>query len=203
MNELMSTFDFVQDYSLENEVAILSPLNKKNIKELVGISEEAEIWTFFLEKGHGEEQLNNYCHKALANRVVEKEYPFIIYDKRKNKYAGMTRLYDFNRELQGIKVGHTFLGKDFWSTQLNQHCKFLLFEFIFDQLGLERVGFGVHGQNTRSIKALKNIGCVQEGRLRNFLPMLSEEGRVDLFLFSLLSIEWKSSVKAMLQRKLK
>ena len=196
-------FDFSLEYIFENDVVKLSPLRKEHVEALVDISNDDEIWTYFLETGQGKKELKTYIQTAIQNRQLHQEYSFVIFDKFKNKYAGMTRLYDLNPELGTVKMGHTWLGKDFWGTRLNKYCKFLLFEFVFENLGFERIGFGVHGENLRSINALKSIGCQQEGVLRNFLHSVSEKKRVDLLLFSLLKSEWNENVKIILAKKLR
>jgi len=68
---------------------------------------------------------------------------------------------------------------------------------------VERIGFGVHGENLRSVAALKKVGCKQEGVLRSFLPTINDESRTDLLLFSVLKNEWFNITKAELYRKLK
>lgn len=198
----MHQFDFSKEYILENEVARLSPLNLQHIDELISASEDEDVWTYFLDKGKGKEKIKAYCTGAIQKRFVNKEYPFVIYDKRINKYAGMTRLYDFHNTLAVIKMGHTWIGKDYWGTNLNKHCKYLLFEFIFEDLDLERIGFGIHGQNQRSLHALQSVGCEKEGVLRNFLPSLTDESRVDLMLYCLLKKDWYTRVKELLKGKL-
>ena len=195
-------FDFKSDYYFENDVVRIVPLELMHISELIIIAEDEEVWTYFLERGIGKEDLTNYCNLAIQNRDQAMEYPFAIFDKRINEYAGMTRLYDYNFDLGVIKMGHTWLGKKFWGTALNLNCKYLIFQFIFEKLNLERVGFGIHGQNLRSVAAIKKMGCEQEGVLKNFLPSLFDDGRVDLLLFSLLKINWKNEVKDGLIRKL-
>lgn len=194
--------DFSKDYILENEAVKLIPLNVIHINDLIGISSEKEVWTYFLDKGLGQEKLSKYCLSAIRKRQQKEEYPFVIFDKRVSKYAGMTRMYNYDRQIGVIKVGHTWLGKAFWGTQLNKHCKFLMFEFIFEIINAERIGFGVHAQNARSINALLSIGCEQEGVLRNFLPSLDNNNRIDLLLFSIIKPDWLSNVKKMMQEEL-
>lgn len=203
MNNGFHHFDFLEDYILENEHVKISPLQHDHIEKLLSVANDIEVWQYFLEQGKGEHALNEYCSKAIEKRSIKKEYPFVIFDKRINEYAGMTRLYDLHEELGIVKVGHTWIGKAFWGTKLNKQCKFLLFEFIFEYLGLERIGFGVHGRNLRSIIALKSIGCMQEGLLRGYLPNPIENERIDLLLFSILKRDWDSEVKKMLKDKLK
>lgn len=194
--------DFSKDYILENESIKLIPLSEIHINYLIGISSEKEIWTYFLDKGLGKEKIVNYCLSAIRRRRQKEEYPFVIFDKRVNKYAGMTRMYNYDNQIGVIKIGHTWLGKEFWGTQLNKHCKFLMFDFIFENINAERIGFGVHAQNARSINALLSIGCEQEGVLRNFLPSFDNDNRIDLLLFSIIKQDWHTKVKAMLQEKL-
>jgi RimJ/RimL family protein N-acetyltransferase len=53
-------------------------------------------------------------------------------------------------------------------TYVNKNCKYLLLEFAFEKLGMERVGFRANSLNKQSISAMKSIGCTEEGVLRNF-----------------------------------
>ncbi len=194
--------DFSKDYTLENNRVRLSPLQLMHLNALVSIANDKDVWTYFLENGLGFNNLKSYVQSAILKRINQDEYPFIIFDKQTHQYAGMTRLYDFNPELATIKIGHTWYGKQFWGTGLNKHCKFLLFQFCFESLEVARIGFGVHGENLRSIYALKNIGCQQEGRLRSFLKKVEGIGRTDLLLFSLLKEEWLGGVKNQLATSL-
>ena len=77
---------------------------------------------------------------------------------------------------------------------MNQQCKYLLFEFAFKEMRMERIGFGVHEENIISCKALEKIGCQQEGTLRSFLPKVDSDGRADLLLFSILKKEWENQL---------
>ena len=194
-------FDFSEEYILENHNIRISPLELLHIDELAKVANEFEIWTYFLDKGYGD-LWSEYVQEAIYNRQNRKEYPFVIFDKQSSKYAGMTRLYDIHLGIGVVKMGHTWFGKEFWGTKLNKQCKFLMFEFVFESLKMERIGFGVHGQNLRSIYALKSIGCIKEGVLRNFLTRIDGDGRIDLILFSLLKSEWKLEVKEIIKRKL-
>ncbi|MEB8346775.1 GNAT family protein [Flavobacteriaceae bacterium KMM 6898] len=130
------------------------------------------------------------------------EYPFVIKDLRLNEYAGVTRIYDLNNELKILKIGHTWIGERFQGTGLNKNCKYLLFEFLFDELKIERIGFGASSENIKSINAMKGIGCKQEGILRSFMPGINGKDRVDIVLMSILKNEWTSKIKEDLKRKI-
>ena len=199
----MPNFDFKKEYLFENDFVRLSPLETGHINELVGIANDPDIWTYFLENGRGIANLTKYVQSAIDNRKLGKEYPFVVFDKIKKQYAGMTRLYELNPDLKTIKLGHTWCGKSFQGTGLNKHCKCLLFEFVFEKLHAVRIGFGVSADNIRSINALKSVGCKEEGMLRDFLPQVNGAGRTDLILLSILKKEWEGNVKKELYLKLK
>ncbi|SEL68011.1 Protein N-acetyltransferase, RimJ/RimL family [Aquimarina amphilecti] len=199
----MKALDFSKEYILENDNVRLMPLNLEHIEKLLKVSNDPNIWTFFLEKGENRKELLAYFLNAIDNRKIEKEYPFIVYDKTRKAYAGTTRFYDYSKELRVIKLGHTWYGKDFRGTQVNKNCKYLLLEFAFEYLGLERIGFGAHIKNKISIAAMKSIGCKEEGVLRNFIPSLDGKGRANIILFSILRNEWQAFGQFQLSKKLK
>lgn len=199
----MVRFEFEKDYILENESVRLSPVKLDHVEHLQCISSNSSIWTYFLENGQGSSNLSKYIQSAIVNRRNGREYPFVVFDKRSHQYAGMTRLYEWNEELRTIKLGHTWYGKDFQGTGLNKQCKYLLFEFAFEQLEAVRIGFGVHAENVRSLRALASVGCKREGILRDFLVKVDGLGRTDLILLSILKKEWMEHIKEELSLKIK
>ncbi|MGV6830650.1 MAG: GNAT family N-acetyltransferase [bacterium] len=195
--------DFTRDYILENEYVQIAPVDDDSGKLLYEVSQEKEIWTYFLESDRGDGDLEKYFQSTLIKRIAKKEYAFVFYDKIKNAYAGTTRFYDYNPVLKTIKLGHTWIGQNFQGTLLNKYIKYLLFQFVFEELALERIGFGVHGENKRSLAAMTSVGCIKEGVLRSFLPSINQEERTDIILFSITKKDWFENVKSTLNHKLK
>jgi RimJ/RimL family protein N-acetyltransferase len=197
MNEL----DFDEDYIFENKVVRLRPLIEEDIKNLTEFSiNEPDLWEYSLTPANGLENLKNYVHLALEGRRNKNSYPFIVYDKRTNRYAGCTRFYDFQKQHQTTQLGYTWYGKDFQGSGMNKHCKFILLQFAFEKLGLERVEFRADANNKRSIAAMKSIGCKEEGILR--LNCSSPAGRRNSIVLSILKTEWFQEVKQQLSKKL-
>ena len=194
--------NFSKDYVLENDFVKVSPLHIVHVKELIEISNEISVWKYLTENGRGNENLTLYIKSTINNRKSKQEYPFVVFDKIKKEFAGTTRFYDYSKELKTIKLGHTWYGEKFRGTGLNRHCKYLLLEFAFERLQVERVGFGVHAENEISIAAMKSIGCKSEGVLRNFIPSLDGKGRADIILLSILKNEWIEKGKTELKNKL-
>ncbi|MEM6342280.1 MAG: GNAT family protein [Bacteroidota bacterium] len=195
-------FEFDKDYFLKNARVELSPLTTLHEAQLFAVSNEAEIWQHFEEQGYGRDNFARYIKRALRARGQKTEYTFVIKDLNRDQYAGMTRIYAVNNEHKNVKIGHTWIGTKFQATGLNKNCKYLLFEFLFETLQVERIGFGASAENINSIKAMESVGCKQEGRLRSFLPSADGTKRVDIVLLSILKHEWEDNAKIRLQQQL-
>ena len=194
---------FNENYILENERVSLRPLIAGDQLNLLTYSiHEPELWTYSMVQAIGEKGLNNYIQLAVEGRSSEKEYPFIIFDKQTNQYAGSTRFYDIQPNNQSLQIGFTWYGKKFQGTGLNKHCKFLLLTFAFEKLGMQRVEFRADAKNERSIYAMKSIGCKTEGILRSN-GVRTDGTRRDSIVLSILKSEWETSVKELLGKKLK
>lgn len=198
----MTNFDFNQDYMLEDARVLLRPLAPGDLNHLVHFSiDEPEIWQYSLIPAVGKENLANYLQAALDHRAAQKEYPFIVFDKKQGKYAGSTRFYDIQLDNKTMQLGYTWYGKDFQGTGLNKHCKYLLFQFAFETIGLERIELRADNRNERSKAAMRSIGCVEEGVLRAHLTTL-DGGRRDSIVLSILKDEWFGGVKHNLGRRI-
>lgn len=196
-------FNLQEDYFLEDERVLLRPLKKEDWVNLLPISlNEPDTWKYSLISAAGEEGLKNYINIALQAKETGKEYPFIVFDKKTNKYAGSTRFYDINLPYKTLQLGYTWYGKEFRGTGLNKHCKFLLLSFAFEKLDMERVEFHADNKNERSIAAMKSIGCKVEGVLRNHQPTRDAGIRRDSIILSILKEEWFSGAKENLRKKL-
>ena len=188
---------------LEDETVLLRPLLESDVENLLEISmNEPETWEYSLIRANGKENLEKYIQIALNAKANGTEFPFIVFDKKSAKYAGSTRFYDINMQFKTLQLGYTWYGKAFRGTGLNKHCKFLLLQFAFETLGMERVEFRADNTNERSIAAMKSIGCKVEGVLRNHMPTLGSDARRDSIILSILRTEWFDAVKENLKKKL-
>ena len=198
----MTTFNPKSEYVLEDERVLLRPLRLDDWKNLLPFSlNEPDTWTYSSVTGAGEENMKALIRQALDWRQEGHHYPFIVFDKNAKAYAGITRFYDIQPANQMLQLGYTWYGKDFRGMGLNKHCKYLLLQFAFEQLGMERVEFRADARNNRSIAAMKSIGCKAEGIIRSHAP-LREGGRRDSVILSVLKPEWDAEVKARLKSKL-
>ena len=199
----LKSFDFTEEIILENERVLLRPLRISDGSLLSHyVNEEPDLWQYSLVAIHNSEDLDIYIQSAIDARENKTSYAFIVFDKLLDEYVGCTRFYDMQLAYQTTQLGYTWYSKKCWGTRLNENCKYLLLQFAFDQMGLERVEFRADNNNKRSIAAMQKIGCTIEGVLRNHLPMPSGKRR-DSIVLSILKEEWDASLKQALAAQLK
>jgi RimJ/RimL family protein N-acetyltransferase len=193
---------FPENLVLENERALLRPLENDDLKFLMPFAEqEPEIWAYSAVSTAGKEGMKNYITTAIHEKGLKKEYPFIIFDKHADSYAGSSRFYDINLSYLTTQLGFTWFGTKYQRTGLNRHCKMLMLTYAFEKWGMERVEFRADYRNERSIQAMKNIGCTVEGILRNYIPLPNGERKSSIVL-SILRNEWFDTIKMHLQEKI-
>ena len=198
----MTRFDTSEHIVLENDRVILRPLEEADIMPLLPFAEnEPELWHYSLQAAGSPEKMKHYLQTALEKKASGDSYPFIVFDKRNGKYGGCTRFYDIQETHDTVQVGYTWYGKAFQRTGLNGNCKFLMLEYAFDTLGMQRVEFRADALNQRSISAMIGIGCTQEGILRQNVSTDIGQRR-DSIVLSILQDDWVGSIKAQLSKRL-
>lgn len=193
---------FQQNIILEDKTAFLRPLVKEDIQHLLPFAlREPELWPYALQNPAGEEGMRSWLARACKNKADEKEYPFIIFDKRIGEYAGSTRFSDIQIIDKTTQINYSWYGKNFQRTGLNRHSKFLLLQFCFEEWDIERVELRADVNNINSIEAIKAIGCTVEGILRS--DKLTDRGiRRSSMVFSILKEEWFGGAKEILKNKI-
>jgi RimJ/RimL family protein N-acetyltransferase len=197
-----SQFDFTKDYVLEDDRVILRPITLSDILLLTTyVQNEPEIWTYSLVAIREEEDLKRYIESAIQSRMDKTAYTFIVYDKISQTYVGSTRFYDIQLNYETTQLGYTWYSKKVWGSGLNAHCKYLLLQFAFETMQLERVEFRADNNNKRSIAAMQKIGCKVEGVLRSHMPK-PDGGRRDSIILSIIKQDWEQEVKLLIQNQL-
>ncbi|WP_121965249.1 GNAT family N-acetyltransferase [Myroides sp. N17-2] len=192
----------MKDIVLTDDRVILKPLEAYNYNDLVCfIIEEPEIWKFATVGVNGAEDMREYITSALESRDAGKAYPFIVYDKITEQYVGSTRFYNIDHKNKSLLIGYTWYSKKAQGTGVNKHCKYMMFKYAFEVMGMERVEFRVDNINERSKVAVQSIGCTLEGVLRSEIIIHSGRRR-DTAIYSMLKDEWLDHAKQDLESKL-
>ncbi len=183
-------FSFSEHIILENDFALLRPLEKKDFDELSGIAYDYDIWKFNVSRCMNDEELNEHITRLLEMKEIGVLYPFVIIDKKENRAAGSTSFGNISNKDRRLEIGGTWLGKRFQGTGLNKSCKYLLLKYVFEQLGYERAEFKTDVLNQQSRKALMKIGAKEEGILRSH-TIMQDGRRRDTIYYSILKPEWE------------
>ncbi|HEY5371169.1 MAG TPA: GNAT family protein [Hanamia sp.] len=188
-------FPFEKEIILENAAAILRPLQISDFDNLINIAtEDGNLFQFFPKAAYSEALLRDYIDNAMKERKNKTRYHFIIFDKKKNAYAGSTGFLNISNVDSRVEIGSTWIGKDFQRTGLNRNCKLLLLSYAFEELGAERVELKTDERNTKSRNAIEKIGGKFEGILRSHTLMYDGYRRNTVY-YGILKDEWKD-VKA-------
>jgi RimJ/RimL family protein N-acetyltransferase len=148
-----------------------------------------ELWEFTGAKVRTEADFKRYFEAALTEKKAGISYPFAIYDKQYNQYAGCTRYGNISFPNKRVEIGWTWYHPALQRTGINKASKFLLLRFGFETLGLNRIELKTSILNLKSQGAMLKIGAVKEGVLRSH--MINEDGLVrDTAYFSFIAAEW-------------
>ncbi len=194
-------FPFDEEIILENDFALLRPITKSDIDNLLPIAtEDKDLLQFSPAPIYTPELLESYIDKAVASRLNKNRYTFIVFDKTKNAYAGSTSFLNISDADDRLEIGATWYGKKFQRTGLNRNCKYLLLEYSFAQLDAERVEFKTDERNVASRTAIEKIGGQLEGILRRHTLMYDGHRRNTVY-YSILRNEWQQMKSHFLDRK--
>ena len=187
--------------TLHGSVIRLEPLSLTHAPDLTIAGRDESIWLYMLYGNiESEGDMRNWISDLLDRQSQGTDLPFAVIHLGSGRAIGATRYLDIRPQHRGLEVGGTWYSPEFQRTAVNTECKYLLLSHAFERLGCIRVQFKTDLRNLRSQRALKRIGAIKEGILRNHI--VTPEGTIrDSVYFSILDSEWPA-VKINLERKL-
>ena len=172
----------------------LELIHENHFDQLKQYAFEEDLWQFSTIKVSNEADFKKYFNQALRMTKQTSQRAYVVYDLLQKKYVGMTRLYAFDSKNKSTKLGFTWYAKAAQGSGINAHCKFLILQQAFENLGIERVELNADSRNVRSLAAMKKIGCMQEGILRQHV-YLPDGYKRDTVIFSVLKSDWEDHVR--------
>ena len=137
-------------------------------------------------------QPREYIERCAWQRERGEQLDLLIIDREKGP-AGITGLSEFSYRDRRCIVG-TWLGADFWGTQVNRESKAIIAHLGFELLGMNRIGSYSNPENERSTSALEAVGYAREGVLRQWHR--HNERYPDVNVFGMLRDDWRASEQA-------
>ena len=180
---------FDQLIILEDELVRIEPLEERHFELLLPTAMEASLWLFTVAKINSVDTFRKYFDTALEEKKNKRSYPFAYYHKLQQQYVGSTRFANIEFPHKKLEIGWTWIHPSLQGTGFNKHCKFLLLQFGFETLGLNRIELKTNSLNLKSQKAMRKIGAVEEGTFRK--NIINDDGTLrNTVYFSFINDEW-------------
>jgi RimJ/RimL family protein N-acetyltransferase len=193
---------FAKPGPLSGPCVVLEPLTQQH-RELLrdAAAEDQSIWTYFPVNYNGAgEDFDNWFDYTMERYANDEHYPFAVRRRADNRVIGTTRFYDMVPDHLRLSIGSTWYTRDARGTLINPEVRLLTLTYAFDKLAVNRVELITDPFNLSSRAAMKILGAVQEGVIRNH--MVYKDGRIrDSVLFGMIKSEWPG-VRDRLMRKL-
>ncbi len=142
---------------LENDKAILIPLQECDFEDLYAVAANPKVW----EQHPNKDRWKKDVFRTFFEGAIQSKGAFKIVDKSTGKIAGSTRIYDYNDQDDSILIGYTFYGTEYWGKGLNHSVKVLMLDYLFQFVS--HVGFQIGADNVRSQIAISRLGAKKVG----------------------------------------
>lgn len=188
--------------SLEGPTVTLVPMEMEQLDDLWNAAQPQEIWEFTSSKIKSKEDMKLTIEAAIVERERGIQTPFVVVDKESGKMIGSSRYLDLSRSHKSLEIGWTWYHPDYWRTRVNTETKFLMLQYAFEEMDMNRVQFCTDLRNIRSQTAISRLGAKKEGLLRRHRVIADGYVR-DTVVFSILKEEWpmvKSTLQDMMKR---
>ncbi|MEG0472483.1 MAG: GNAT family protein [Solibacillus sp.] len=186
--------------AIQNDVVKLVPINTEHIDGILTAARFPEIWEHMSVTLLDRESVVQYVADGIKKREAKTDYQFVIIDAQTNEVIGSTTYMDISMGHKRLEIGSTWLTPAYWRSNINTNCKFLILQYGFEELELNRIQIKTGHENVRSQKAIERLGAVKEGVLRNH--MIRKEGTIrHTVLYSITNEEW-SEIKERFLREL-
>jgi RimJ/RimL family protein N-acetyltransferase len=167
-----------QPINLEDNWVQLQPLRATDFEALYQVASDPLIWEQHPNPDrYKKEVFSVYFEGALASGGA-----MLICDTH-GQVVGSSRFYDWEPDVQEVKIGYTFFARSCWGKPYNRSTKTLMLKHAFLE-GAERVLFHVGVNNIRSQKAMEKLGAIiidevtvayyGEAPRRNFVYLLTD-----------------------------
>ena len=134
-------------------------------------------------------KFDSWFDKALQSFSEAEQFTFIVRDLKTKAVMGSTRFYEIKLNHKRLTIGYTWYVQERWGSGVNLDCKLLLLNYAFHILKMNRVEFQIDSRNERSRFAVKKLGAIEEGILRQHI-ILDDDYVRDTVIYSILKDEW-------------
>ncbi len=179
---------------LEGPSLVLAPTGEGDVAELAASADAATFAHFSDRPADASiEEMARFIKRIDAQ-------PYTMRHRDTGEVVGCSSFLDRRPAHRAVEIGFTWIAPAWRGTAVNPEAKLLMLRHGFETLQCVRVQLKCDARNERSAAAIRKLGSVYEGRLRNHAIM--PDGYVrDTLMFSVTDEEWPQ-VRAGLERRL-
>ncbi|ARX65831.1 GNAT family N-acetyltransferase [Bacillus thuringiensis] len=183
-----------------NDRAMLRLMHVNDVASLFTIVEgNKEIWMYLISTMDSYQDMEQYVQVALKGFEEGTDLPFVVVDQKTNEIVGSTRLYSISNDNKTVELGQTWYHPSVHRTSINTECKYMLLQYAFEELQMLRVQIKTDLRNEKAQRAIKRLGAVKEGVLRNERKLPHGYIR-DAVVYSIIASEWPVIKEQLLQK---
>jgi RimJ/RimL family protein N-acetyltransferase len=143
---------------LKGALVLLRPLVVEEFEQLYSVASDPSIW-----EQHPEPlRFKRDVFQKFFDGAIESKGAFAVMDTASGRMIGSSRYYDYRPAQQEVKIGYTFVAREFWGAGYNPEMKKLMLDHAFRHV--DRVLFEIGETNIRSQTAIQRIGATFVGK---------------------------------------
>ncbi|MDX6182435.1 GNAT family N-acetyltransferase [Flavobacterium sp. Fl-77] len=183
---------------LEKNNIRLVPIVSEDINELKKFAFDDKLWEFGLNKLSNTAELKAYINDALVKVESSSAIVWVIHNA--NETIGTTRIANIDCNTKTAQLGWTWINPKFQGTKVNKISKYLILQYVFEELNLEKIIIQIDKQNIVSNKAAQSIGAKLQEIITNHLKTWRGNYR-DTNVYTIEKNDWQN-IKIQLLNKI-
>ncbi len=171
---------------LEGERVLIRPYRLSDADEvyqaIVESRDNLRPWLPFADET--EDELRDFLARSMASWLLRENFNTGIWLSENRRFLGGIDAHPRDWDVPSFEIGYWLRASEEGHGYLTEAGR-LLTNYLFTQLGANRIEIRCDARNTRSANVARRLGYVQEAHLRNH--SLSHEGKLrDMLVFSLI-----------------
>jgi len=181
---------------LSTQGVALEPLAEAHRVGMGAAASDPVIWRYLPWDASGD-GFDRWFDATLAN--ANNDAIWAVRRQSDGAIVGSTRYLNIAAHDLRVEIGGTWYAPEVWGGIVNPACKFMLMQYGFETLGLNRIELKTDARNERSQKAIARLGAQREGLFRRHMVM--PDGHIrDTVYFSVIREEWPEVKAGLLAR---
>jgi RimJ/RimL family protein N-acetyltransferase len=173
---------------LRGERVIVRPYRVEDAEALNAAVQESRDhlrpWLPFADEHQSVEESRDFIIRSMARWLVREDCILSIWQSATGAFLGGTGFHPRDWEIGWFEIGYWLRASAEGHGYMTEAVR-LVTDFLFEQLGAQRVEIRCDALNGRSAAVAKRLGFIQEARLRNIRQAADGSIR-DTLIFSLI-----------------